>query len=43
MLAVAAAVALAIWYLGFSPIYVLVAAAIVGLLWAARRGKEVER
>ena len=43
MLAVAAAVALAIWYLGFSPIYILVAAAIVGLLWAARRGKEVER
>lgn len=43
MVAVAAAVALAVWYFGFSPIYLLLGAALIGLLWAARRGKEVER
>lgn len=43
MMAVAAAVAMTIWYLGISPIYILVVAAFVGLLWAASRGKEVER
>lgn len=41
--AAACGVALAIWYLGFSPIYLLVAGAVVGLLLTATRGKEVER
>ena len=30
---VAAVTALAIWYVGFSPIYVLIAGAVAGLLW----------
>lgn len=42
-MAVAGAVALAVWSFGFSPIYLLIIAAVAGLLWAARRGKEVER
>ena len=41
--AVAAAVALLIWYAGISPILILLVGAIVGILLAARRGKEVER
>ncbi len=41
--AVACGVAIAIWHFGFSPIYLLVAGAVAGLLWAATRGKEVER
>jgi chromate transporter len=40
---IAAAVALAVWHFGFSPIYLLIVAAIAGLLWAAKQGKEVER
>ena len=43
MIAVAAAITLAIWYFGFSPIYLLIAGAAVGLLWAAARGEEVKR
>lgn len=43
MISVAAMVALAVWYLGFSPIYLLILGAAVGLLWAARAGKEVRR
>lgn len=43
MIAVAAAITLAIWYFGFSPIYLLIAGAAVGLLWAAARGEEVQR
>ena len=42
-MAVAAAVATAVWYFGFSPIYLLIVAAVAGLLWAARKGKEVKR
>lgn len=42
-LAIAVAVALAVWHFGFSPIYLLIVAAIAGLLWAARQGKEVRR
>ena len=42
-MAVAGAVALAVWSFSFSPIYLLIIAAVAGLLWAARRGKEVER
>ena len=41
--AVAAAVALMIWYAGITPILLLLAGAIIGLLLAARRGKEVKR
>ena len=41
--AVAAAVALLIWYAGISPILILLVCAIVGILLSARRGKEVER
>ena len=41
MIAVAAAITLAIWHFGFSPIYLLIAGAAVGLLWAAARGEEV--
>ena len=41
--AVAAAVALLIWYAGISPILILLVGAIVGILLAARRGKEAER
>ena len=43
MIAVAAAITLAIWHFGFSPIYLLIAGATVGLLWAAARGEEVQR
>lgn len=41
-MAIAAATALAVWYLCISPVWLLIAGAVVGLLWAAR-GKEVER
>ena len=43
LMAIAAMVAMAIWYLGFSPIYLLVAGAVAGLIFAAVRGKEVRR
>ena len=43
LIAVAAAITIAIWYFGFSPIYLLLAAGIAGLLWCAARGKEVKR
>jgi len=34
LLAVAAATAVAIWWFGFSPIYVLVVGAVTGLMWS---------
>lgn len=43
LIAIAAAITLAIWYFGFSPIYLLIAGAVVGLAWAAILGKEVEQ
>ncbi len=43
VMGIAVGVALAVWYFGFSPIYLLIIAAVAGLLWAARRGKEVEQ
>ena len=43
LIALAAAITMVIWYFGVSPIYLLVAGAVAGLLWAATRGKEVER
>ena len=33
MFAVIAASALAVWYLGWSPIYILIAAAAIGIAW----------
>lgn len=41
-MAVATAVALIVWYFAISPVWFLVAGAIVGVVWAAR-GREVER
>ena len=41
-MAIAAATALAVWYFGISPVWLLVAGAVVGLIWASR-GKEVEQ
>lgn len=43
IVAVAAAIALAIWYWGISPVYLLFAGGVIGVLIAARRGKEVGR
>ena len=40
LIAVAAATALLVWYFGFSPIWVLIAGAIGGALWVAKRGEE---
>lgn len=42
LIAVASATALAVWYFAISPVWLLVAGAPLGLLWAAR-GKGVER
>lgn len=42
-MAIAAAVALLVWYFGMSPVWFLAAAALVGLLLAAYSGKGVER
>ena len=41
LVAVAAATALAVWYFGFSPVWLLIVGAVGGALWMARRGKEV--
>ena len=43
MVAVALATALIVWYCGMSPIWFLIGGAVVGLLLAARRGKEGHR
>ena len=43
LIAVAAATALSVWYFGFSPVWLLIAGAMGGALWAAKRGEEVER
>lgn len=40
LIAVAAATALLVWYFGFSPVWVLIAGAIGGALWVAKRGEE---
>ena len=42
-MAIAAAVALLVWYFGMSPVWFLAATALVGLLLAAYSGKGVER
>jgi chromate transporter len=41
MIAVALATAVIVWYFGISPIWFLIGGGIVGLLCAARRGKEI--
>ncbi len=46
LVAVAAAVALAVWHFGFSPVYLLITGAVAGVAWAAwsaRKGKEARR
>lgn len=43
VVAIAAAIALSIWYFGFSPVYLLFAGGVIGVLFAARRGKEVQQ
>ncbi|MBO5399622.1 MAG: chromate transporter [Alistipes sp.] len=43
MMSVAAALALVVWHFEISPIYFLIVGGVVGLAWAAIRGKEVER
>ena len=42
LISVAAATALAVWYFGFSPVWLLIAGAIGGALWVAKQGKEVD-
>ena len=41
LVAVAAATALTVWHFGFSPVWLLLAGAVGGALWAAKRGKEI--
>ena len=41
LIAVAAATALSVWYFGFSPVWLLIAGAMGGALWVAKRGEEV--
>ena len=43
LIGVAAATSLVVWYFGLSPVWLLMAAAVAGLLWAAYRGRRVER
>lgn len=40
LMAVAAAIALVVWYFGLSPVWFLMAGALCGVLWVAKRGKE---
>ena len=43
IIAIAAAISLIIWYMGISPVYILFAGGVVGVLLAALRGKEVKQ
>lgn len=40
LIAVAAAIALVVWYFGLSPVWFLMAGALGGVLWVAKCGKE---
>lgn len=40
LIAVAAAIALVVWYFGLSPVWFLMAGALGGVLWVVKRGKE---
>ena len=42
LISVATATALAVWYFGFSPVWLLIAGAIGGALWVAKRGEELK-
>ena len=42
LISVAAATALAVWYLGFSPVWLLIAGAVGGALWVAKRGEGLK-
>ncbi|MBQ6581106.1 MAG: chromate transporter [Alistipes sp.] len=42
-IAIAAAISLIIWHVGISPVYILFAGGVVGVLLAALGGKEVKR
>ena len=41
LMAVAGVTALSVWYFGFSPVWLLVAGAMGGALWVAKKGKEI--
>jgi chromate transporter len=41
-LSIAAATALVVWYFGLSPVWLLMAGAVGGIVWMAAKGKEVE-
>jgi chromate transporter len=43
LISVAAATSLVVWYFGISPVWLLIAGAIAGVLWAASNGRRVER
>ena len=43
LIGVAAATSLVVWYFGISPVWLLMSAALAGILWAAYRGRGVER
>ena len=43
VMAISAGVALAIWHWGISPIYLLAAGSLLGIIFLAHRGKEVEQ
>ena len=42
LISVAAATALAVWHLGFSPVWLLIAGAMGGALWVAKRGEGLK-
>lgn len=43
MIALAAVVAVALWYLGISPVYALLLSALYGAVWAFIKSKKIER
>lgn len=43
LIAVAAATSLVVWYFGISPVWLLLAGAMGGLLWAANNGRRMKR
>lgn len=43
LIAVAAATALSVWYFGFSPVWLLIAGAIGGILWVAKQARRGEQ
>ena len=43
LIVVSAVVAVVVWYFGFSPVWLLLAGATAGVVWVAKRGKELDR